>query len=278
MPRRAALFIVAAAAGVVLLFVTWYAAFHVGVFERADQSIFRGFTGLPHGARAASIADFIARLCDPNPYLYFAAMPVMVALARGRTRVALAIMAILLCANTTTQLLKPLLAEPRASITEAAWPSGHATAAMSLALSWVIAVPSRWRPYVAAAGAAFAVGVSYSFLTLGWHYPSDVFGGFLVAATWTSLVVAAVRALDARRARALPATGASARGVSLREALTPSVAAAMGALGLAAIIALARPHAVISYARAHEAFVVGAAAIGVTGLFLAAGVMLALRR
>ena len=28
--------------------------------------------------------------------------------------------------------------------------------------------------------AAFAIAVSYSFLELGWHYPSDVLGGFLI--------------------------------------------------------------------------------------------------
>jgi hypothetical protein len=39
-----------------------------------------------------------------------------------------------------------------------------------------------------------------------------------------------------------------------------------------------RPHAVIGYASAHKAFVIGAGAIGVVGMAVAAGVMLALRR
>jgi hypothetical protein len=147
---------------------------------------------------------------------------------------------------------------------------------MSLALCSVLAAPARLRPVVAALGAAFAVAVSYSFLTLGWHYPSDVFGGFLVAATWTLLGVYAVVMLDARRPPRVPSE--TTRRISVREALAPPVAAVVGAAAIAGLVALARPHQVISYARGHEAFVVGAAAIGVLALALATGVMLALRR
>ena len=44
------------------------------------------------------------------------------------------------------------------------------------------------------------------------------------------------------------------------------------------VVLIARPTAVASYARAHEAFVVGASAIAALGLALATGVMLALRK
>jgi membrane-associated phospholipid phosphatase len=282
MPRRASSALLASAAGAALLFLTWYVAFHIGVFERADQSIFSGFADLSHRPRLGTIASFIAHLCDPNPYVYLAAVPPLVALARGRPRVAFAICAILLCANVATHLMKPLLAHPRAAslfggkapVASASWPSGHATAAMSLALTSVLAAPARWRPAVATLGAVFAVAVSYSFLTLGWHYPSDVFGGFLVAAICTALAVAALFALDARRAgdRQAPAR------LSMGAALAPSVAAVIGVLALAGLVILARPHAVIAYAQEHTAFVVGAAAIAGLALALATAVMLALRR
>src|ERR1017187_9885117 len=114
MPRRARLALIGAATGVILLIVTWYAAFHIGVFQRADQSIFRGFADL-HRPRVDRVARFIADLCDPKPYVYFAAIPVLVAAARRRPRIAAAVGIILLGANVTTQLLKPLLAEPRAA-------------------------------------------------------------------------------------------------------------------------------------------------------------------
>jgi len=207
---------------------------------------------------------------------------------RRRTRLAIAITAILLGANVTTELLKPLLAHPRAAwllggqapVAVASWPSGHATAAMSLALTSVLATPGRLRPIVAALGAAFAVAVSYSFLTLGWHYPSDVFGGFLVAATWTLAVVAAYLGAQERRRRVAthpPKATPTAR-LSVRDALAPPVATLLGALALACAVAVARPHEVVVYARAHEVFMVGALAIGALALALATGLVLALRR
>ena len=128
---------------------------------------------------------------------------------------------------------------------------------------------------MAALGAAFAVAVSYSFLTLEWHYPSDVFGGFLIAAIWTLLGVAAVSAADARRTRGGDAV---TQRLTVREALGPPAAALIAAVLLAGLVALARPSEVVAYARLHEAFVLGAVAIGATGLALATGLLLALRK
>ncbi len=273
----------AALACAALLVITWYATFHIGLFEHADRAILRGFAGLGQRPRVSSTALFIARLCDPKPYVYFCAVPVVAALLRRRVVLATAISAILLGANVTTQLLKPLLAVHRPGLVEglpsppagSSWPSGHATAAMALALCCVLAAPGRLRPFVAALGAAFAVAVSYSFLTLEWHYPSDVFGGFLVAATWTLLGVAAVSAADARRARSGEAL---AKRLTVREALGPPAAALIGAVLLAGLVVLARPSEVVAYARLHEAFVLGAVAIAATGLAFATGLLLALRK
>ena len=46
-------------------------------------------------------------LCDPHRYVFWAPVVVVVALVRGRPRVALAVAAILLGANVTTETLKP---------------------------------------------------------------------------------------------------------------------------------------------------------------------------
>jgi membrane-associated phospholipid phosphatase len=285
MPNRAKTAAIGAGAGVVLLALAWFAAFHVGLVEHADRSILRGFVGL-HRTRVDGPAHFIASLCNPNPYVYLAAIPVLIALGRRRPRVAVAIALVLLGANATTQLLKPLLAQPRFSpadpvgpVAAASWPSGHATAAMSFALCMVIAAPARLRSLVAALGAAFAVAVCYSFLTLGWHYPTDVLGGFLIAATWTLAGVAALTVLEARYPRTAPVpTGPLSRRASLPETLGPSAVATAAGIALVGIVALARPHAVVSYARAHEAFMLGAGGIAVLGLVLATGLALTLRR
>jgi membrane-associated phospholipid phosphatase len=246
MNRRTKTALAGAALGAGLLFLTWALALHVGVFERADQAIFKGFFDLNSRQRINRIAQFIADLCNPSPYVYLAAVPVIVALVRRRVRVVVGIGTILLGANVTTQLLKPLLAQPRAHsllaglmpLNPASWPSGHATAAMALALCCVLAAPARLRPAVATLGAAFAIAVSYSFLTLGWHFPSDVFGGFLVAGTWTMLVVAAISAAEAR----WPQRARADRGgrLSIAEALAPQAALAAGGVVLAGLVALAR--------------------------------------
>jgi membrane-associated phospholipid phosphatase len=284
MPRRASQALIGAGASAALLILTWFLAFHVGVFASADQKILGGFTGL-NSPRVATLATHIAQLCDPQPYVFLAAIPVIIALVRRRPRAAAALTTVMLGANVTTQLLKPLLAHPRTAefiggappIAAASWPSGHATAAMSLALCFVIAVPSRWRPWAAAAGAGFAVAVSFSFLTLAWHFPSDVFGGFLVATMWTMLAMAALLASDPRQPRRVSGESVT-RALTAREALGPPALALAGAVALVALVALARPHEVVQYARLHSAFVVGAVAIAGFGLTLALAVMLALRR
>jgi hypothetical protein len=279
MPKRAVYAMAGAALAAGLLLLVWFLAFHVSVFRHEDAKILSGFAGLHHG-RVDPLANSIAQLCNPSPYVYFAGGVVLVALLRRRPGMALVIALIIFGANVTTELLKPLLAAPRPTlpgvspVDAASWPSGHATAAMSLALCAMLAAPARLRPFVAALGAAFAVAVSYSFLTLAWHYPSDVFGGYLVATMWTLLGVAVLFTARARRTGAVRSTEPP----SLVAALRPPAAALLGALLLGGLVALARPHQVISYAQAHTAFVVGAAAIAAASLTLATAVMLALRR
>jgi membrane-associated phospholipid phosphatase len=283
MPRRARTALIGAGAGVVLLAVTWYVAHYLSLGRSVDASVLRGFSELTR-PRLDRVTNFVAQLCSPRQYVFLAALPVLVALMRRRPRVAAMIAVVLLCANETTQLLKPLLAGPRDPVQgwalgAASWPSGHATAAMSLALCSVIAAPPRRRPAVAAAMAAFAIAVSYSFLELAWHYPSDVLGGFLVAGTWTLLGIAALSILQARSERTAAEAGPPRRAsFSVGEALAPVGVMAAVAAVLIGLIVVARPHEVIAYARDHEAFVLGASTIGALGMLLASGLTLMLRR
>ena len=133
---------------------------------------------------------------------------------------------------------------------------------MSLALCLVLVVPASRRPVVGAAAGLVVVAVVFSILLLNWHYPSDVVGGFFVAAAWGLAALAALG--PARVAETSPQ-----RGVGLVWPVA-AAAAALAALGAAAV--LARPDQAIAYAQAHSAFVVGAAAIAAAGLAVAAGV------
>jgi membrane-associated phospholipid phosphatase len=272
--------LIGAGASSLLLVLVWALAFHTGIGAHADLSIFKGFTGLQR-PRVDGFASFMRDLCNPGPYVAIGGALIAVAVARHRPGLALAVGVVLLAAPATTELvLKPLLAAPRllsggaAAPPPGSWPSGHATAAMSLALALVLVAPPRRRPLAAALGTAFAVAVSYSFLTLGSHYPSDVLGGFLVAVIWVQLAVAGLSILEARRHRSSPR---ERQPLTVQRALGPAAWVAASALALALALGIARPHA-LSYAGNHGAFVIGAAAIAALALALATSVMLTVRR
>jgi membrane-associated phospholipid phosphatase len=283
MPRRARISLFAALAGVVLMVVCWWLAHDVAVIRQADSDVLSDFLALRR-PRLDAVTEWIAQLCNPVPYVIWAALPVAVALLRGRPRIAIMLTAVLLGANETTELLKPLLGGDRApipggwSLTRASWPSGHATAAMTLALCAVISAPARWRPRVAAVMAAFSVAIVFSFLELGWHYPSDAVGGFLVASVWTSLGLTALWTYEAHRplsvSRTAPVAGAP---FSVAQVLAPSAAIIAVALGFAALITLAHPHEVLAYAHHHLGFVVAAAGIAAVAFAIASALSLLLR-
>ena len=138
---------------------------------------------------------------------------------------------------------------------------------MTLALCAVLAVPPRARPTTAAIGALFAIAVSYAILALGWHFPSDVIGGFLVAMMWTLLAVAVLVARPGRAAARTPSSF-DARGPMLLGG---------GCVAIGVLIALARPHAVADFLLARPSFAIGAAVIASFAAALAVGFARALR-
>lgn len=75
--------------------------------------------------------------------------------------------------------------DPRVHVGPYSFPSGHTSAAFSLATSLAIAVP-KW--YVVAPAFVWATAAGYSRLHLGVHYPSDVLFGALIGSgsAWLS--------------------------------------------------------------------------------------------
>jgi membrane-associated phospholipid phosphatase len=73
------------------------------------------------------------------------------------------------------------------------FPSGHTTAAASIAVALLLVVPAGYRLLAAGIGAALTAAVALAVVVLGWHYPSDVFGALLVVATWGLCAVAFLR-------------------------------------------------------------------------------------
>jgi membrane-associated phospholipid phosphatase len=149
------------------------------------------------GSLAAGIAAPVMHSADLLPLLVLLAVACGLALHFGRHHEAFAALVLVAGANLTTQVLKAVLAHPRyepilgyRQIGSTSFPSGHATAALSIALAFVLAVPSPWRSLTALAGAVFTVAVSCSVLVLNRHFPSDVLGGWLVAGAWFFAVLA----------------------------------------------------------------------------------------
>lgn len=278
MPIRPRTALLGAGISLVVLALVWFATAHVGFFRHADDSGFVQFYNLHDHSVVVWIARHFVRAFDPDPYVYLVLAALVVALLRRRPRVVLAIGAIVLGANATTELLKhvvPSLRPVDPFFGLSSWPSGHSSAAMSLVLVSVLAAPARLRPAAAALGACLAIAVGYSVLATGLHYPSDVLGGYLVAAVWTLAIVAAL--LAAERRWPLDRTSSSPS-ISLRAVLGAPGAVIGGAVVLGTILAVSRPHDVISYARAHQAFVLEAAGIAALSLAVSTAVLLSVRR
>ena len=269
---------VASAAGAVAV---WYAALGIPRGRGLDATAMESFIGAAQPPLQPSI-NGVAHLADPTPLLLGAIVLVAVALLRRRPLMALLVPVILGGANLTTQLLKPALADLRvidlygvATVYPGSWPSGHATAAMSLALCCVLVVGSELRPLAALLGAGYAIAVGYALVALGWHLPSDILGGYLVAATFTLLGAATLAALEARRPERAQASRSPAVTIVPVAALAAGAAAVVA---LAGMVALVRAPEMTVGALGHTAALAAGLGIGLLGLTLTAGLAVALRR
>jgi membrane-associated phospholipid phosphatase len=268
--RRRTLPLVAALACLLGLVAVGLLALAVPAAHVRDAAILHGFQALDQASVHTEIW-VMAHLADPLPYACAGLLCIAFALARRRVWRAVAVLALLLVTGATTQALKHLLAQPRLmrwlpeQIDPTSWPSGHSTAAMTLALCAVIVVPPALRVATALLGGAFAVGVGYAVLVLAWHFPSDVLGGFLVAGMWSSLAVAALLRVEAPEAARRPAWG-------------PVVALGGGAALVAAAAVGERSNSAALYALERPTLVAGALTIAMLALALVATVSAASTR
>jgi membrane-associated phospholipid phosphatase len=189
---------IACAGALVLLALV---AYGIAAAQHADATLLTKFIARQDTA-AGSLASPIAHLADPLPLVLMLACACSIALYRGRPLDALAAATVVAGANLTTQVLKVALAHPRFQpvlghdqLGPVAFPSGHATAAASIAIAFAFVVPRDLRATVAVLGACFVAAIGCSVLVLAWHFPSDVLGGVLVACGWGFAVLAARRAI-----------------------------------------------------------------------------------
>lgn len=219
--------------------------------------------------------ESIVLTIDRGSLAIFGIALVLVAVARGRPRTAVAAFVLIAGANLTTQGLKRLLGhvDPYGGdaqrIWEGSFPSGHATVAMSLALALVLVVPRPWRAVAGLIGIGYAIAVGVGNLALGWHYPSDVAGGYLVATAWAALAIAVARP---EPEQAVPG------GTERRRTLWLLGGAAGLLAGLLAIVVLATGPELLAYGRLRTTFVAAALLIAALAAVLIAAAAAAFSR
>jgi membrane-associated phospholipid phosphatase len=250
----------------------------LGLFSAAgharDVAMLHGFSALDQ-SRFTSAIRVLAQVPNPLPYALIGLSCIGVALWRRRPHRAVAVGVLLVATGATTQTLKHLMAQPRVAdwlgpwgqIENASWPSGHSTAAMTLALCAVLVSPPAVRAVTALVGGAFAIGVGYATLALTWHYPSDVVGGFFVAGLWVALAVAVLHRVE-------PASAEPAG----RQRWEPlAVVGGLGAIVAAAILG-SKAETIARYAQERTTVVAGALIIAMLGLALVATISAATTR
>jgi membrane-associated phospholipid phosphatase len=263
----------------------WFAANDLAAGRELDATLRDGIYGLfPNLSR--ELLRGARSLADTLPFAIGAAALVALAWLRGGRPFALCAALVLLAANVVTQLVQPALAGVRHVDLGAArlhfagsWPSGHAVAAMLLALGAIVVASPRLRPVTALVGVAYALGVGGALVALGTHLPSDVLAGYLVAGAFTAAGAAAYAAL---RHRAVPAPKRAPRSVG--SARSPLVAPALGALAALAVLATGVGKALVTrrdevaHAIDNVPLALGATAALAVVVALGAGAALALRR
>jgi membrane-associated phospholipid phosphatase len=264
MDRRARTLLWIAAGCAALFALVAAGAYAGGPARTLDLQGLTGFVSANDGS-IAGLTWRLAQLGDPPQVAAMTLALAALALVRGRPRVALAVIGLIAATSVSSQLLKALLAHPRVApvlgyvVGPEALPSGHATAAMSLALAGVLAAPRRGRLAAAAIGSLLALAVGASVVAWGWHFPSDVLAGYLLATGWACAFAALLYEADRR----FPASGrwaASAPARASDRIATGALVLAAAGLALAAVLAtagavLADPGAASCFAREHTASV-----------------------
>jgi membrane-associated phospholipid phosphatase len=169
--------------------------------------------------RAHDLATVLANLGGFASLVVIGGAIVALGLHFGRRREVISALVVIAGANVTTQALKVLLEHVRYKAAAAGWelpwansfPSGHTTAAATLAVGLLFVVPARHRLAAAVVGFLLTAAVGISVMVLAWHYPSDVLGGLLVVSAWAFAALAVLRFLEDRGTRAATAEDPSRR-------------------------------------------------------------------
>lgn len=270
--RTALLLVLAAAqlAGVVAM----HRAFVRTVVGRYVDAV--SITGASIGfAHVQTLVDALLDVVSVASVVAAVAVIAFLALLRRRYLLATATTVLIVGAILTTEALKlyvfsrPEMARALPDLVEGSadntLPSGHTTIALSVAVAFVLVVPSAFRGLAALAGAGYAALTGVATLSAQWHRPSDVVAACLVVGAWAAGVAGVSIALSPHR----HPEPMSWRPAAVLLGLLAVVAFAVGALALV-MTERVRPGAMdhsgllVGYAGGATA-IVGACAAVVTG-------------
>jgi membrane-associated phospholipid phosphatase len=221
---------VAAAVGV-------YAIHRVFLLTSLGQSV---DTSALHGADVshARAVEIMSRTLNSTSLASLVLVCVAVAaigMMRRRLDLAVAAAILVIGANITTQLLKTRLVRPDLDGFPApnSFPSGHTTAATSVAFALVLVLPHAIRGMVALIGAGYVAVIAVATVWAEWHRPSDTAAAMLIVLAWGALLSAVLRIARLRR----PGSAERAsRLATLLFLVSGAVTGAAGLLGLAAVV------------------------------------------
>ncbi len=168
-------------------------AVHTSEGQRIDD-LARGGEALTAFPRAHAATERLIDTISVSSLLLFGGAIMAFALVRGRPWLAAGAGVVVAGANLTTQAMKAHFDRPDLAgggpAMAGAWPSGHVTVAMSLAMALVLVAPAGLRWTAALTGCAYATAVGLAVIALDWHRPSEVVGAYLVAVGWSAAVAA----------------------------------------------------------------------------------------
>lgn len=148
--------------------------------------------GRPASAEAVLAAEMVLATLSRLAVAIGTVSIVVLALLQKRFELAVIAGATILMANLTTQVLKHLVLD-RSDLLGGlfyflpnSFPSGHATAAASIAVGLILVLPPILRAPAVVLGAVAVALVGVSTLAAGWHRMADAVGGVFVATAWGS--------------------------------------------------------------------------------------------